>query len=360
MFVHNWVQFWFTPSSPIGLHWLRVLAGVCFLSWLLPFAGNLDALFGIQGWFDVGAYQEAVRMPEGPPPISWSLLYLCGSNSTLLATAYWLSLGVIALFTLGIATRVTSILTWAIVVSFTANPAMIDDAEALLPVLAFYVMVGYVLIGPWGKYQSWLTRLFGSTKFSLLSSLFRRNEDAPEPSLAANVAVRLLQVHFAIAILISGLHKLQFGDWWAGAALWYPLHPPFRATIEEMRAHAAHPIAYLTMLSLATYSVLAWEITFPLFAWRRRLRAVLLVGGVVAWIGAASIYELPMMGPVILIGCFSYLTTAEWQRVTGWLATIVGMLRLSRDRSEVRSDEVIKSGAKRQTAAAPVASGRRP
>ena len=47
------------------------------------------------------------------------------------------------------------------------------------------------------------------------------------PSIAANLTVRLVQVHFAIVLVVSGLHKLQFGDWWSGVAWWYPLNPPF-------------------------------------------------------------------------------------------------------------------------------------
>src|SRR6516225_3873133 len=108
----SWVQFWFTPADPVGLHWLRVLAGICFLCWLLPFAGNLEALYSLLGWFDVKAYQEAVQMPEGPPPISWSILYLCGTSTAMLEGVYWTSVGILVLFTLGIAPRITALLTW--------------------------------------------------------------------------------------------------------------------------------------------------------------------------------------------------------------------------------------------------------
>jgi hypothetical protein len=358
--IRSWVQFWFTPADPVGLHWLRALAGICFLCWLLPFAGNLEALYGLLGWFDLRAYQEAVQMQEGPPPISWSILYLCGTNTAMLEGLYWSSVGILVLFTLGIAPRITSILTWIIVVSFTANPAIIDDAEAILPVIAFYLMLGYVLSGPWQRRQSWATRLLGSKSTFLLAGWFRRGDEQPsEPNLAANIAVRLLQVHFAIIILISGLHKLQFGDWWAGAALWYPLHPPFQTTLEQMRAHAAHPIAYLCMLSIATYSILAWEIAFPLFAWRPRLRILLVGGGIVGWLGAALIYELPMLGPVILIGCLSYLTTTEWRWATDLLNAIVGLVRRAPTAERRAAANVNATAARQGAGSASALSGRR-
>ena len=73
--VRSWVRFWFTPVDPVGLHGLRILAGLLFLAWLLPLAGQRDSLFGLAGWFDQQAYADAARLEGGPPkPISWSLL----------------------------------------------------------------------------------------------------------------------------------------------------------------------------------------------------------------------------------------------------------------------------------------------
>src|SRR5207253_5870469 len=91
-------------------------------------------------------------------------------------------------------------------------------------------------------------------------------------SVAANLALRLLQVHFAIVMVSSGLHKLQFGEWWSGAAFWYPLHPPFETTAEKARESVSNPTTYLTYLSVAAYATLAWQLAFPVFAWRPRWR----------------------------------------------------------------------------------------
>jgi hypothetical protein len=324
--VQGWLGFWFTPGDPIALHMLRILAGLLFLAWLLPFAGHLDSFFALEGWFD---YREIPRMAEEarrrgeefnlPKPIDWSLLLLVGSNPAALRAFYWISLGVIVLFTLGIYPRVTAVLTYLAVASFTVNPALDFDADSLLVLLSFYLMVGYVL---WGQLQPNISlpeRFFGT----LDSLVWRRSAwvNAPEQgSVAANVAVRLIQVHFAVAILISGLHKLQFGDWWAGVAFWYPLYPPFETSLTVARSHAGHAEAYLGVLSIAVYLTLVWQIGFPLYAWKPSWRMVLLAGGVAAWLGNAFLYGLPLFGPVILICCLSYLTAEEWRRYLGWVA----------------------------------------
>ncbi len=327
--VQAWVRFWFTPVDPVGLHAVRLLAGLLFIAWLLPFAGHQDALFGLGGWFDRQAYVEAARLDSGatePIRWSWSLLYLCGSDPTLLATAYWGSLVVLVLFTLGIWARLTAVLTWLIVVSFTANPAIAYDGDALLLILAFYLMVGYVLLGQWRRGQSPVARILGSRDMLLLGQP-ADPEDSQHNSVGANIGLRLLQVHLAIVLVTSGLAKLQYGDWWSGAAFWYPLHPPFKTTVDQVRALAPHADSYLIFLSLAAYATLGWQIAFPAFAWRKRWRPVLLGGALLGWVGAAFIYELPVFGPAIFVGCWAYLTPVEWHRLLGWLSFLPGLQR---------------------------------
>lgn len=308
--IDGWVQFWFTPIDPVGLHVLRVLAGLLFLGWLVPFAGTVDGLFGLDGWFDQTAYADLARLSEGlGRPTSWSLLYLCGSSKGLLMAAYAFSLIVLALFTFGIAPRVTAVATWLIVTSFAANPVTEYEGDALLGILAFYLMLGYLLLGGWRPGQSVLGWLLDSRDTWLRAA----RPEGPRTSSGANLALRLIQVHFAMVLVTSGLHKLQFGDWWAGVALWYPLYPPLQTSLAEARRHAEHGRAYLFILSLLAYLTLAWQLTFPWFAWKQRWRGLLLGGAMLGWLGLACIYGLPWLGPILVVGGLSYVTSEEWR-----------------------------------------------
>jgi hypothetical protein len=323
--IQSWVRFWFTPVDPIGLHVVRVLAGLLFLSYLLPFAGQVDSLFGLQGWFDVRAYTDMARIPDNGTDVLnyWSLLFLCGSSAQLLHAVYWGSVAVVALFTLGVCTRLTSILTWVAIASFTTTPAIIFDADCLLGILAFYLMVGYALLGLGQSKESSITAWLGFVPWLLGRSPGR-------PSVAANVALRLLQVHFAIVIVTSGLHKLQFGDWWAGVALWFPLYPPFTTTLAEAMEHQQMREYYLGMLSIAAYAMLIWQIGFPLFAWRPRWRLVLVGGTIIGWLGTAFIYRLPLFGPAFFIGSLTFITAEEWHRLFTRLGALPGLGWLDR------------------------------
>jgi hypothetical protein len=206
-----------------------------------------------------------------------------------------------------------------------------------------------VLLGQWSQAPRLPARLLGVRDSWLFGSWLsaggpEAQTEGPQ-SYAANLALRLLQVHFAIVVVVSGLHKLQFGDWWAGVAFWYPLHPPFETTPESVRAHAASATSYLFMLSLAQYALLAWQIGFPLFAWRKRWRPVLLGGALVGWIGAVFLYKQPLLGPVFGLGCLCYLTPAEWRWVTEPLAKVVRLPRSTRQ-AAVLPGRPVKMGAR--------------
>ena len=309
----GWTRFWFTPVDAIGLHLIRLLVGLLLVAWLLPFAGYLEEFFTTRGWLDKQAFEQASWLTNGEFAPNASILDLLGSNATSLTATYWASLAILLAFALGFLPRITAILAAVIVASFTANPAFEYEGDALLLTLIFYLTVAYILFGQRTPGISWTSRLFGPL---LVWPLGRRKRDPhgePRPSLAANVTLRLLQVHFALIIFTSGLHKLQFGDWWAGVALWFPLHPPFKTTIAEAMANRPNWEAYLGLLNIATYAILAWQIGFPLFAWRPRWRFVVIGGAAIGWIGAAFLWGLPLIGPAILIGCLSYVSPTTWR-----------------------------------------------
>jgi hypothetical protein len=349
-FVAGWVRFWFTPADPVGLHATRLLAGLLFLFWLLTLAGHEGAFFGMRGWLDheaiveargleaeVARQREEARQNNVPslipnalpvPVPRWSLLYFTASDPTLVHGIYWAAVAVVALFTLGVATRLTGVLTWVVVASFTANPAAAYDGDALLLLLAFYLMLGYLGYGLLRRGQSALDLVLGPRDALLLGG--RPGPEGPRPSVAANAALRLLQVNFALLVVVSGLHKLQFGDWWSGSALWYALYPPLQTTIAQAREHAGHAWAYLGVLSLIVYAMLAWQLTFPAFAWRPRWRVLLLGGAALGWLGTALVFDLPLFGAPYFLGCLTYLTAHEWRRVLAWLPRVPGLQGLER------------------------------
>jgi hypothetical protein len=310
--------------------------------------------FGLAGWFDSLAYQAASRLPEGQQPaFGWSILYLAGANESLIRAIYWASISVLVAFTAGLVPRLTAVLTWIIVVSFTANPASVADLDPLVGILAFYLMVGYVLLPAVDDEERPLERWTGPLRVFPLARPMVGDDAVLSPAPA--VALGLLQVHGALVVLVNGLHKLQFGEWWSGVALWYPLHPVFSTPVKDVRISTDAAPLYLGTLSLLAYATIAWQITFPLFAWNQRARAVLLGGGLLGWIGSIGFYGTPLFGGAIFIICLSFLSASEWARVLALLSHLPGLQAWSGVRERGASGKY--RDAKRPTAIASVTTG---
>jgi hypothetical protein len=324
-----WTRFWFAANPTTGLHCLRLGSGLLILFWLLTLLGHQNSFLSQTGWLDSEALIETQdaqnKMMEAQNRIlqregsafslfGWSIYYLAGDNAAVFQTLFFASLAVILLFTLGIATRLTGVLTWVAVASCLSNTVSGYEGDFLLGILAFYLMIGYLFLGLWNGNLSTAERILGSNShFVLRRWLFPASQRPQALSVAANFALRLLQIHVAILMVTSALHKLQMGDWWSGAALYYPLHPPLTTTFDTLQREIPNIVFILSVLSAVQYAAVAWQLAFPFFAWRRGwARFVLIGGGLLYWAGALLVFGLPVFGPFVLLGCLSYLTPEEW------------------------------------------------
>jgi hypothetical protein len=150
---------------------------------------------------------------------------------------------VMFLFTIGFCTRITSVVAWAGMLSYTQrSPATVFGMDTMINILMIYLM-----IGPSGAAVSvdrqiklwWAaggrTRVITRWRIfwaNLLGRPLDSIEPAPEPAplpsrptplVSANLVIRLLQIHLGIIYLAAGISKLKGPAWWKGTAVWLPL-----------------------------------------------------------------------------------------------------------------------------------------
>jgi hypothetical protein len=297
-----WNHFWFEPIEPAPFHRVRFLTGLLLSAWLLSFAFSYQDAVGRDGWLDRTAEESLSRLPGSEQiPRSWARVFV-PSSPALLGTLYLVLIINAVLLTLGWATRISAPLAWLSVLIFTSNPLLYDGATALLAVLTFYVALGCM-----GMHF----RLFDLGAPS--APISRRNEPAP-PSVFANLALRWIQVHFAIIVFMSLLHKLQDAEWWAGDALWYAIYTPFETNVSDLLRQSGRRDGWLTLLSLATYATLAWQLTFPIQPLSRLGRWIMLGGGVIGWIWCDLVAKQPIFGPTLMI---AIIASCRWGRPSG-------------------------------------------
>lgn len=289
----NWNCFWFTPADPATLALMRILAGamLCYTQavWML----DLQAFFGADSWLNrdvVGVMQRGGWQ--------WSHLWWCES-STLLWTSHLLSMLACLMFTIGLWTRVTSIITCLFVLSYSHRVP--DALYGLDQVNAFLVL--YLSLGPCGAMYSidhWLTLRKATGNLVRVRT-----------SIAANISIRLIQWHLCVLYLFAGLSKLQGASWWDGTAFWGAV-----ANYEYQSLDMVWLVHYPELVNFITHITVAWEVTYIALIWGRLSRPIVLALAIPLHLGigiclgmmtfglAALIANLAFVSPVLIRSLF--------------------------------------------------------
>jgi hypothetical protein len=346
--LHAWDRFWFRPADPTVLGLIRIACGLVVLYVHFAYSYDLQAFFGRDAWFSLSlANMVRHEAPWGPPPADWTeqpvprplpadpveraktvqymqrwgadprttpwqgnYFWSVWFHVTDPATMRWVHAGVLAvviLFTLGAWTRVMSVLTWLAALSYIQrSPITLFGMDTIISILLLYLM-----IGPSGAALS-VDRLV--TRYRAV----RRGLPPPtvEPLVSANLALRLMQVHFCIIYGAAGLSKLLGGAWWNGTALWgtlvnYEFSPVrFPVYAEALRWLCRHRWLWEVVMSGGAVYTLALEIGFPFLVWQRDWRGPMVIGAVLLHTGISLTMGLVGFGLLMLTLVLSFVPAA--------------------------------------------------
>jgi hypothetical protein len=136
-----WDQFWFQPAFPHTLAAIRILGGAMLLYTHAVWTLNLEAFLGPQSWLTADA---AAMLNRGSAPynFAWSYLYWVDSPALLWAV-HLAALVVFALLTVGLLTRVMSVLAWIAALSYCHRlNGTLFGLDQINVFIAMYLMVG--------------------------------------------------------------------------------------------------------------------------------------------------------------------------------------------------------------------------
>ncbi len=230
------------------------------------------------------------------------------TDPTQMAIVHVAVLFAIVLFTLGLFTRVTSVLVWVGVVMYIhRTQQVLFGMDTMMNVLLFYLMIGNSgaalsldrLIARYRAARASLRRT------GTLDAPARAFLSGPPPSKSAGFAVRLIQVHFCIIYIAAGLAKLKGGAWWNGQATWdVMVNPEFTLLHYEWYETALRRVVeikpvYHALIAGGSAVTLFIEIAGPFLLWTPlRWLVVFLAAAMHAAIGVLmglNLFELFMM-----------------------------------------------------------------
>jgi hypothetical protein len=229
-------------------------------------------------------------------------------------------LAVIVLFTLGVCTRVTSVMTWLAGLAYIhRNPLTLFGQDTMMNLCLFYLM-----FAPCGATWSvdWLVRRYRAGRDALAGGRRPPIETAPRPLVSANVVIRLLQVQYCIMYLSAGLSKLKGNSWWNGTAPWYcftnpefsPLHIPFFRYGLVWLCQDDHRWLFEIIMSSMSVFTIALEIGLPFLIWTR-LRPVMIIGAILLHTGIALNMGLVVFSLFMFTLLLAWMTPDAIRRV---------------------------------------------
>jgi hypothetical protein len=283
--VSGWNRFWFSPQDPATLSLIRICAGAMLLYTHLVWSLDLMAFFGPDGWLP-----EYVVSQQLEGRYIWSFFWLVDSAAGVWAIHIG-SLIVFALLTVGYQSRIVAVLAFVAAVSYTGRaPAALFGLDKINCMLAMYLM-----IGPSGA------------RYSIDRWLARRRAggglDDPPPSVSANLAIRLIQLHMCIIYLFSGLGKLQGVAWWDGTAVWMA-----HANLEYQSLDMTWLAGWPKLIAFMTHATVFWELFYVALIWHRLWRPFMLFGAIVVHGGIAVALGMITFGLVMLIGNLAFVS----------------------------------------------------
>lgn len=295
--VRGWNRFWFTPSDPATLAVIRICTGAMLFYTHLVWSFDLEAFFGPDGWLPRELLRHGQNwtmwgMKEYHFDTLWSYFWYIKSP-TVLWIAHIGALVVFLLLTLGLFSRVMSVLAYLIAVSYVHRvvPGAFFGLDKINCMLAMYLM-----LGPCGAC------------FSLDRWLKRQKADddelpPPKRSVGANVALRMIQLHMCVIYLFAGLGKLQGVTWWDGSAVWESV-----ANLEYQSLDMTWLAHWPRLITLMTHVTVFWELFYIVLVWHRAWRPAVLASAVVVHGGIALAMGMITFGLIMLVGNAAFLS----------------------------------------------------
>lgn len=283
---NGWNRFWFTPTDPATLGLMRILGGSMLFYTHLVWSLDLTGFMGEQGRFSADLVD---RMHQGSE-FAFSYLWLFDGNPAMLWMVHIAALVILLMFTLGFCTRITSVLAFIIAVSYAHRaPGALFGLDQINVMLAMYMMLG----GAGEAYS--LDRLIEKMRYP--------NRKLPTTSTAANVSIRLIQLHMCVIYLFAGTGKLLGDTWWEGTAMWGAV-----ANSEYQSMDMTWLASYPLLIALLTQVSLAWELSYSALVWPRLTRPLVLFMAIPLHLGIALCMGMVTFGLAMLIANMAFIS----------------------------------------------------
>jgi len=306
--IDGWDRFWFTPRLPHTLGLIRIATGLMLLYSQLVIALRLGDFLGDNAWINNTVIAGLHRGDFGPSDAGRTFLWHLTSPAALW---FWHLLTMVssAGLAVGFLTRFTAPLAWFLQLMLVHRlTGTLFGLDQITTMLAMYLM-----LAPCGSVFSidahLRRKMLGkktTTDFKLW--LF----PAPVPSIAANIATRLAQLHLCVIYLFGGLWKARGTTWWDGTALWFAA-----ANAQYQSLNLTWIGRFPIVFSALTHITVFWEVFYCALVWPKLTRPLVLAMAVAVHGGIALFLGMITFGMMMIVANAIFISP-------DWLCRMVG------------------------------------
>lgn len=302
----GWNTFFFKPADPTSVGVIRLICGGLALWSMLTLGLDLRDYLGSNGWADP-------RVVVATMPSRAGSFWLWVPDS-LLFPMWGCCVVVLFAYTLGLWSRGTAVLAWLITIGTARRvPIMVHGFDSVLTTWLFYLAV----TGASGQAVS-LDRFLARWR-KARHDLVRRptggvwipESGVPRPTVSANIALRLIQIHLAVIYGTAGLAKLRGDAWWSGSAMALVLMTPEFHRIDFTWLVRDFPM----VVQFGTLSGVGLEIAYPFLIWNRRLRPWILLAMGFMHLGIEAALGLTEFGITMAAANLSFVSGTWLRRI---------------------------------------------
>ena len=299
-----WNRFFFAPQSPTPVALFRILYGVVVIATLILLRPDWLAWYGPHSWVTLSTMQKM------EPGMRLNLFAVIPQTNVAIETLFWIFLASAILLTIGLLTRVNTIIVFLCVASIDQrNLHILNGGDTFLRVAGFFL-----IFAPAGA------------AFSLDHLIrVRRGRESSEIPLSSPWAQRMIQIEMALLYFVSFCWKIQGASWIHGTALYYVYH------LDEIQRFPL-PQWLLTpaILKLGTWSALVMEFSLGVLVWIKKLRYKILLLGLIFHLYLEYSLNVPMFQWDVLSAYVLFIDPGDLDRVWCWMRDRVAVHRLKR------------------------------
>ncbi len=305
--VDAWDQFWFAPRTPQTLAVIRIATGLMMLYSHLVIATDLFAFLGDDAWINNQTIAAIHNGDYSPPDAARSYLWHF-SNPLLLWGHHLFTIAVTACFAVGLLTRITAPLAWWLQLMLVHRlTGTLFGLDQVVTMLAMYLM-----LAPCGavfSVDAILRKKLSAGMSSNKSWSWLFPDDGP--SVACNVATRLIQLHLCIIYLFGGLWKARGTAWWDGTAIWFAISNSQYQSIDITWIGR-----YPRLFSILAHITVFWEVFYCALIWPKLTRPLVLAIAIAVHSGIALFLGMITFGSIMIVANLAFISPAIFSRKT--------------------------------------------